>query len=113
MSTSGRGTPPRYDLIDRTPQNLPVGVGGFDVVRERHRTSATTKWLRRNVPRLMIAAGVLGAVFGAYLTITQPPTPVYLEGNAIHIAGNVLKVQSESATQETFVGSGAMVLNEN
>ena len=114
MSTSGRGIPPRYGLIDRDPQNLPLPVGGFDVIRQRHRASQTRKWLRLYVPRILITLGVFGALFGAYLTMTQPPTPVFLENNQIHIAGNILSAQAGSSPdQELFMGNGAMVLHEH
>jgi hypothetical protein len=112
MST--QGPPPDYGLIDRNPQNLPMPVGGFDVFHSRRRPSEFRKWLRLRTPGLLISLGVIGAGLGAFLTVTQPPTPVYMESGNIYVGGNVLRpVATTSGDPSTFSGNGAVVLHEH
>ena len=121
---SSQGPPPDYGLIDRNPQNLPMPVGGFDVFHSRRRPSELRKWLRLRTPGFLVLLGVaglvgagrsaLGAALGAFLTITQPPTPVYLQNGNIYVAGNVLRpVATTSGDPTTFSGNGAAVLHEH
>jgi hypothetical protein len=106
--------PPPYNLIDRNPQNLPMPVGDFDVYHKSHRPSEFRKWVRLRTPTLMVSLGLAGAIAGAFLTVSQPPTPVYLEDGNIHVAGNVLRpLSTGSGDPTTFTGNGAAVLHEN
>jgi hypothetical protein len=89
-------------------------VGDFDVYHKSHRPSEFRKWLRLRTPTFMVSLGVAGALAGAFFTISQPPTPVYLENGNIYVAGNVLRpVPTSTGDPTTFTGNGAAVLREH
>ncbi len=100
--------PAKRALIDRTPQNLPLPLGGLRSFRQKRRPHAARKWWRRYSPGILTWIGLLAAVAGAYLSWTQQAVSVYItpEGSSIHIGNSVLTRQTDSL----FVGDAAMVI---
>lgn len=98
-----RRTPPAdpSQLIDRNPQNLPLPVGGFSVLRRRRIVRVNT-WWKRNAPTVVGACGVVAAVVGAAFVWAQPPIAVFSTSNTIHIGKTVL-----TAAQGVAVPEGA------
>jgi hypothetical protein len=97
--------PTHPGLIDRNPQNIPLPVGGFSVVRRRHRVAQLKRWWRRNTVNIFTALGMGAAAAGAILSSTQPAVPVYQSGNFVHVADTVL----HPAGSNLFVGNAAFV----
>ncbi len=95
------------DLIDRTPQNLPMQLGGLRVVRRNRRTNAGVKWWRRNAANIVASIGLIAALGGAYLAAVRAPTPAYIRGESIFVSGSELKKQP--ATPGLYLGNAAFM----
>lgn len=95
------------NLIDRDPQNLPVSVGGFRVVRRTRRTSSQVKWWRATAPNLVAGIGLLLAVGGAFAALTREPVPAGSAGATIDIGGSKLRETGDGT--HLYVGNAAMV----
>jgi len=76
--------------IDRDAQHLPVPIGDLRPRRHRRTTPAALRLWRRRGSELAAAVGLLLAVAAAVVTVTRPPLSVYLEDNAVHVAGLTL-----------------------
>lgn len=100
------------DLIDRTPKNIPLELGGFEVVRRKRLAPRPVRIWRRNSVTILTGAGLGAAVLGAWLAYTQPPVPVYLIGNTVRIADNspLVAQGNVDAARVTYAGSGAAMV---
>ena len=95
-----RGRPPAEPReLDRTPQSIPMPVGGFAPVRQRRRASAWARWWWRNSARTVTTVGLVAAVAGAWLALTQPPPAIGLVGGGVSVAGSVLAAAPEQPSR--------------
>jgi hypothetical protein len=92
-------------MLDRTPQNLPVPLGGFSPAhREESRLSRT--W-RRQQSRILTAGGLVLGVVGGWLAIATPSVSVYADGKSVHIGTVTLLPLHEPLNQGVRVYTGA------
>jgi hypothetical protein len=114
MAPGRGGPPPREDLIDRNPRNIPLPISGFAPVRQKRRPPGLLKFWRRNAAVIVTALGLLGALVGALITISQPPVPVYSAGGGIHVGSTVLTHPADNgglpADRELFTGTASYIL---
>lgn len=66
----------RQSGIDRTPQNIPIQLGSFDVVRKSRRIPPLRKFIHRNAPTGAAILGLVVAVIGGLLSYNPPAVPV-------------------------------------
>ena len=114
MSVGRGGPPPRNDLIDRNPRNIPLPTTGFAPVRQKRRPPALRKFWRRNAATMITSLGLIAALAGALVTLSQPPVPVYEYGNTIHVGSTVLTQAPGNGGQPAgslaFTGSASYIL---
>ena len=108
------GPPPRDDLIDRNPRNIPLPTAGFAPVRQKRRPPGLLKFWRRNAATMVTGVGLIGALGGALITVSQPPVPVYATAGTIRVGSTSLTHPTDNgglpADAELFTGSASYVL---
>lgn len=120
MPLVGRGRPRSTNsdnYIDRDPQHLSVPMGGFAPVRQKRRSPKFIKLWRRNAATAVTVLGLIFAAGGAIVTTSQPPIPVYLLANEVHIGNNVLTNPPDNAGQAVpamaYTGGAVLILVVN
>lgn len=91
-------------------------MGDFAPVRQKRRPPALMKFWRRNAASILTAVGLLAAAGGALATLSQPPVPVFIEANAVHIGAAVLTHPADNggvATGTLYSGAAAFILVVN
>jgi hypothetical protein len=108
--------PPQARLgsrIDRQPQHLPVPIGDLRPVRRARITAVPVRVWRRRGPELVAALGLLLAVAGVLVVLSRPPLSVYIQGDTVHVAGQVLSHPPDNGgltTGRLYDGSATLLL---
>jgi hypothetical protein len=93
-------------MLDRTPQNLPVPLGGLSPAH-RDESRLTRTW-RRQQARILTAGGVVLGVVGGWLAVAAPSVSVYTDGKSVHIGTVTLLPLREQPNQGVRVYTGAV-----
>jgi hypothetical protein len=99
-------------MLDRTPQNLPVPLGGLSPAH-RDESRVSRNW-RRQQARILTAGGLVLSVVGGWLAIATPSVSVYADGKNVHIGSFTLLPLHERLNQgvRVYTGAAAFVLVE-
>ena len=92
--------------LDRTPQNLPVPLGGL-VPAHRNESRLSRNW-RRQRARILSVAGLMLAVAGGWLAVATPSLPVYADGRGVHVGEVTLVPLQHQLQQGVRVYTGAV-----
>lgn len=96
--------------INRTPQALPVPLGGMLPV---HSAAGTPTWTRARVrARLTGICGIAMGLAGIVLVGARPGTAVYAQDGVLHVGATALHLLSESDVRAEFAGDATYVLRE-
>jgi hypothetical protein len=93
-------------MLDRTPQNLPVPLGGWSPAH--HGESRLSRNWRRQQARILTAGGLVLGVVGGWLAIAAPSVSVYADGTSVHIGAVTLLPARQQANQGIRVYTGAV-----
>ena len=93
-------------MLDRTPQNLPVPLGGLSPAH-RDESRLSRNWRRRQA-RILTAGGLVLSVVGGWLAIAMPSVSVYADGKSVHIGSLTLLPLHERSNQGMRVYTGAV-----
>jgi len=95
--------------LDRTPQNLPVPLGGL--VPAHHHESWLTRNMRRQQARILSVSGLALGVIGGWLAVATPSLPVYADENGVHVGElTLLPLQHQPQGMHVYTGSVAFVV---
>jgi hypothetical protein len=92
--------------LDRTPQNLPVPLGGWSPAH--HDESRLSRTWRRQRARILTAGGLVLGVVGGWLAVAAPSVAVYADGASVHIGAVTLLPVRQQPTQGVRVYTGAV-----
>ncbi len=94
------------NYIDRTPQNIPMPIGDFDVVHKNRRVSPLTRFWHRNSRNLIVVIALALMAIGSYAAVNRPVSEVYAYGGNIVVDSNVLTPTS----QDMYSGAATYLL---
>jgi hypothetical protein len=104
--------PPPLHLIDRTPQNIPLPLGGMAPVRVRR--SARTRAIRTRAHVVTAGAAVCCAAAGVTLLAAPTTVPAALLGGRIEVGSMSLREVGAAPQTGTFLygGDASLALTE-
>lgn len=98
-------------LVDRSPQTLPIPIGGMAPVWAARRPSPGRRLLRA-LPTVMLAMGSAAAATGVLLVGLRGPVAVYAAAGSLHVGGSVLTLLRSTSTATLYDGDAAYLLTE-
>lgn len=79
------------NLLDRTPQHLPMPIGDLDVVHRRHPLTGSRGWWSANATTVLTGIGLLAAAGGGVLGATGPAVVVGLDHGGVRLGESLLR----------------------
>ncbi len=95
MGSWFRSKSSQRNYIDRTPQNIPMPIGDFDVVHKNRRVPRVIRFWHRNNRRVIVFVALVLMGIGSYAAVNRPVPEVYAYGGNIVVADHVLTPTSQ------------------
>ncbi|HUZ71021.1 MAG TPA: hypothetical protein VMU65_15035 [Candidatus Saccharimonadales bacterium] len=84
--------------LDRSPQVLPVPLGGLTPAR-RHPSTLLRHWWRHQ-PKVMMAMALVAGICSVWLALIPPSFTIAMDATGVHVDGAVLR----AATPQSVLG---------